>query len=53
MKDKNNVPEQNQNELKDDVGNPIQSTSGPNFDRIFIAVGICVALLILDKLLGL
>ena len=40
MKDKNNDPEQNQNELKDDGGNSIQSTSGPNFDRIFIAICI-------------
>ena len=44
MKDKNNDPEQNQNELKGDGGNPIQSTGGPNFGRIFIAIGnLCSA----------
>jgi len=52
-KEQNNVEEQNQNEVKEDNGNTVRSSSGPNVDRLIVAVGICVTLLVLAKLLGL
>ncbi len=52
-KGQNNANEQNQKEIKDDSGNIISSKSGPNFDRLLIAVGICVTLLVIAKLMGL
>ncbi len=52
-KEQNNTDEQSQNEVKDNNGNPLKSSSGPNIDRLVVAVGICVTLLIIAKLIGL
>ena len=52
-KEQNNNDEQSQNEVKDNNGNPLKSSSGPNVDRLVVAVGICVTLLIIAKLIGL
>lgn len=57
MKEKNREPNtvdaKDQNEIKDDNGNTLRSTGGPNVDRLVVAVVICVTLLIAAKLLGL
>jgi len=52
MKKNNNDSEQNQNELKDDNGNSIRSVGGPDFKRLLMGMGVCLALLIIAKLLG-
>jgi|GEM_PF-4099711 len=52
MKEKNNNFEQNQPEIKNASENSLKSSSGPDFKRLIIGVCICLALLIIAKLLG-
>ncbi|MEZ7892146.1 MAG: hypothetical protein QMC67_10395 [Candidatus Wallbacteria bacterium] len=39
-------------QLKDDNGNTIKTGSGPDFQRILTALGVCIALMILAKFFG-
>ncbi len=53
MAEKNNDIKQNPDEqLKDDNGNPVKTTGGPDFKRLLIGISICIAMLLLAKLFG-
>jgi len=53
MKEKNRGPEtvdeQGEGRLKDDSGNIVRTSGGPDFNRLLVAVAICVSLLIIAK----